>query len=115
LDRLWLVHGDSVDTTLECLERYVETARYYGHRRVLLIINYAQRVPLSPWLLRIGLGESQHIDLIMRGLKSLAMNHGIAVLAVAAADAEGLRRQRIQVENLWGRRRSNARRTCRSS
>jgi replicative DNA helicase len=102
LDRLWLVHGDSLDTTLEHLERYVETARYYGHRRVVLIVDYAQRVPLSPSLLHLGLGESQRIDLIMRSLKSLAINHGITVVAIAAADAEGLRRQRIHVENLWG-------------
>jgi replicative DNA helicase len=102
LDRLWLVHGDSVETTLEYLARYVETARHYGFRRVVLIVDYAQRVPLSPALMRLGLVESQRIDLIMRGLKSLAMNHGITVLAVTAADAEGLRRQRIHVENLWG-------------
>ena len=102
LDRLWLVHGDSLDTTLEHLERYVELARYYHYRRVVLIVDYAQRMPLSPSLMHVGLDESRRIDLIMRGLKSLAMTHGVPVLAVAAADAEGLRQQRIHVENLWG-------------
>jgi len=102
LDRLWLVHGDSLDTTLEHLERYVELARFYGYRRVVLVVDYAQRVPLSPSMLHVGLDEGQRIDRIMRGLKSLAMNHGVPVLAVAAADAEGLRQQRVHVENLWG-------------
>jgi hypothetical protein len=50
LDRLWLMPGDRLDTMLEYLERYVETARYYGHKRVVLIVDYAQRVPLSPAL-----------------------------------------------------------------
>ncbi len=30
------------------------------------------------------------------------MKFGVPVLAVAAADAEGLRQQRVHVENLWG-------------
>ena len=102
LDRLWLVHGDSLDTTFEHLERYVELARFYGYRRVVLVVDYAQRVPLGPSFLHMGLDEGQRIDLVMRGLKSLAMNHGVPVLAVAAADAEGLRQQRVHVENLWG-------------
>jgi len=64
LDRLWLAHVDSVDTTLEYLERYVETAPYYGYRRVVLIVDYARRVSLSPALMRLGLAESQRIDLM---------------------------------------------------
>jgi len=100
--RLWLVRGDGLDTTLEYLHEYVGMAQASGFRRVLLIVDYAQRVPLRPILAGMPLDEAQRIDLIMRGLKGLGLKLGIPVLAVAAADADSLRRQRVHVENLWG-------------
>jgi replicative DNA helicase len=101
LDRLWLVFGDSVETTIEYLEGYVRLARHYGFHRAVLIVDYAQRIPLSPLQAR-GLNVSERIEQVIRGLKSLALREQLPILAVAAADSEGLRRQRIHVENLWG-------------
>lgn len=101
LDRLWLVRGDGLETTDAWLGEYIRMARAYGYRRIVLFVDYAQRVPLRPtW--GFDLSESARIDLIMRALKGLAVTHGIPVVAVAAADAEGLRRQRIHVEDIWG-------------
>lgn len=102
LDRLWLVHGDGLETTLEYLNEYARMAERLGHRRVMLIVDYAQRVPIRPAFGYAEASEAQRIDRVMRGLKSLAIHLGIPVLAVAAADAEGLRQQRIHFENLWG-------------
>src|SRR5512143_14815 len=77
-----------------------------GFNRVALIVDYAQRVPLRPTLSMslggLALNELQRIDLVMRGLKGIAQQFGLPVLAVAAADAAGLRRQRIHFEDLWG-------------
>ena len=101
LRNLWLVRGDGLDTTLARLEDYVHMAFLLGFRRVVLIVDYAQRVPVRA--LEAGqLTEMQRIDLVMRGLKGIGLKLGVPVLAVAAADAEGLRKQRIHVENLWG-------------
>lgn len=106
LSRLWLVRGDGLETTDEKLAEYVRMAQMLGFHRAALIVDYAQRVPLRPALsLSLGglaLNEVQRIDLVMRGLKGIAQQFGIPVLAVAAADAEGLRRQRIHFEDLWG-------------
>jgi replicative DNA helicase len=103
MERLWLVRGDGIHTTLDRLERYVQMAESKGYRRIVLIVDYAQRVPFhSAGLSSLELTESQRIDLVMRGLKGIALNLQVPVIAVAAADAEGLRRQRIHVENLWG-------------
>lgn len=102
LDRLWLVHGDGLETTIDYLYEYVRMAQLMGHHRILLIVDYAQRVPIHPSFGRLELNEAQRIDLIMRGLKGIGLSLGIPVMAVAAADAEGLRQQRIHVENLWG-------------
>jgi replicative DNA helicase len=101
LDRLWLVRGDGLDTTDAWLGEYIRMARAYSHRRIVLFVDYAQRVPLRPtW--GFNLSESARIDLVMRALKGLAATYGIPIVAVAAADAEGLRRQRIHVEDIWG-------------
>lgn len=103
MEQLWLVKGDGIHTTLDRLERYVQMAEARGYRRIVLIVDYAQRIPFhSAGLSSIELTENQRIDLVMRGLKGLALNLQLPVIAVAAADAEGLRRQRIHVENLWG-------------
>ena len=77
-------------------------AQQMGFARVMLIVDYAQRVPLPPMIGGMELTEAQRIDLVMRGLKGIGMKLGVPILAVAAADAEGLRQQRIHVENLWG-------------
>ncbi len=102
LDRLWLVHGDGLETTLDYLHEYVRMAQWLGHSRLMLIVDYAQRIPIRPMFGYAEVSEAMRIDMVMRGLKSIAINLGIPVLAVAAADAEGLRQQRIHFENLWG-------------
>lgn len=100
--RLWLVRGDGLETTIHHLHEYVRMAQQMGFARVMLIVDYAQRVPLPPMIGGMELTEAQRIDLVMRGLKGIGMTLGVPILAVAAADAEGLRQQRIHVENLWG-------------
>jgi replicative DNA helicase len=102
LDRMWLVYGDGLETTIDYLYEYVRMAQRMGHHRVMLVVDYAQRVPIRPSVGYLELNETQRIDLIMRGLKGIAMSLGVPVLAVAAADADGLRQQRIHFENLWG-------------
>lgn len=102
LDRLWLITADSAHTTLDHLSQYIWVARHYGFSRILLVVDYAQRVPLSPALTRHGLSTEQQIDLVVRGLKALAMSQEIVVIAVAAADEAGIRQGRVHLENLWG-------------
>jgi len=100
--RLWLVQGDGLETTSHHLHEYVRMAQQLGFGRVMLIVDYAQRVPLPPTVGGVELTEAQRIDLVMRGLKGIGMKLGVPILAVAAADAEGLRQRRIHVEDLWG-------------
>ena len=102
LARLWLVRGDGLETTDDRLAEYIRMAQLLGFQRVVLIVDYAQRVPLRPRLNSGHLDELQRIDLVMRSLKNIAQQFGIPVVAVAAADADGLRQQRVHFENLWG-------------
>ncbi|MCC6191697.1 MAG: hypothetical protein IT318_21930 [Anaerolineales bacterium] len=100
--RLWLVAGDGLETTLPVLHEYVRMAQHLGFARVMLIVDYAQRVPLAPRADGAQLSELQRIDQVMRGLKGIAMKLGVPVMAVAAADEAALRRQRVRFEDLWG-------------
>lgn len=100
--RIWLVAGDGLETTLPVLHEYICMAQHLGFARVMLIVDYAQRVPLPPKVGVSVLSELQRIDLVMRGLKGIAMKLGIPVMAVAAADETALRRQRVHFEDLWG-------------
>jgi replicative DNA helicase len=101
-DRLWLIKGDGLFTTDDKIGQYIELARAYGRKRILVVVDYAQRVPIRPELLHAGLDESRRIDLVMRALKGYAMKYHIPIVGVAAADEEGIRRERVHFENLWG-------------
>lgn len=100
--RLWLIQGDGLETHDGAIEEYVRMAELEGAGRIVLYVDYAQRVPLRPLLGMPHVTTEERIDLTIRGLKNIACDHGIPVVAVAAADAEALRGQRVHVENLWG-------------
>lgn len=102
LDRLWLIKGDGLYTTDDKLGQYLDLARAYGWRRILLVVDYAQRVPIRADLAHLNLSESQRIDFIMRACKGFAMKYHIPIIGVAAADEEGIRKTRVHFENLWG-------------
>jgi replicative DNA helicase len=105
MDSYWhnllLVRGDGLCTHIEAIENYIELTRKHYAESFCLFIDYAQRVPVMP---RSGvhLDYLQRIDAVLRGLKSFAVKYHIPVVAVSAADMEGLRQGHIHIENLWG-------------
>ena len=98
---VWLIKGDPLYTTPEALEAYVKMAREEGHQRIVLFVDYVQRIPVSPQYGRL-LETMERIEYALRALKSMAMTYLIPVVGVSAADAEGLRQGRIHLENMWG-------------
>ncbi len=104
LQDLWLVTGDGLYTTLEALKQYLDFAFSYRDR-VVLILDYVQQVPVLSS--ERALVAEERIERVLKGLKALALSYTnearvLPVIAVAAADAEGLRRGRVHFENLWG-------------
>ncbi len=103
---IWLVMGDGVNTDLVSLSRYVALAiQHYNKSRVVLVIDYVQRVPVVD--VSRALETEERIERVLAGLKSIAMrttSQGavLSVVAVGAADDDGLRRGRVHLENLWG-------------
>jgi hypothetical protein len=102
LEGLWLVLGDGLKTTVDVLGLYVELALERGYRDVVLFVDYLQIVPVRPSLAGERYGDTQRISLVMKALKTTALRYHVPVVAVAAADEEALRQQRVHLENLWG-------------
>lgn len=102
LEGLWLVLGDGRKTTVDVLEAYVELAREQGYRDVVLFVDYLQIVPVRPSITGERYDDTQRINLVMKALKTISLKFHVPVVAVAAADEEALRQQRVHLENLWG-------------
>ena len=101
---IWLVTGHGVYTTVDAIGHYVDFAFSLADR-VVLIVDYVQEVPVIS--LERPLEANERIERALAGLKNLALNlknegRVLSVIAVAAADGEGLRRGRVHLENLWG-------------
>lgn len=98
-ERLALVKGHPFKTTLAVLDNYLSFLRASGERAVLFV-DYLQKIPL------IGLGTEltaeRQIRIVTEGLKNLAMEHGVPIVAVAASDSAGLKGGQVRFEDLWG-------------
>jgi replicative DNA helicase len=98
-ERLYLSKGHPVKTTLNVLDTYLARLRSQ-YATVVLFVDYLQKIPVfSPG---IELAPERQIRTVTEGLKNLALAHCVPIVAVAAADAEGLKGGRVRFENLWG-------------
>ena len=98
-ERLFIVKGHPVKTTLNVLDLYL-THLCNQFPTVVLFVDYLQKVPVfSPG---IELTPERQIRTVTEGLKNLALAHGVPIAAVAAADSQGLKGGRVRFEDLWG-------------
>jgi len=98
-ERLYLSKGHPVKTTLNVLDTYLARLRSQC-ATVVLFVDYLQKIPVySPG---IELTPERQIRTVTEGLKNLALAHCVPIVAVAAADAEGLKGERVRFEDLWG-------------
>lgn len=111
---VWLIHGDGNHTDVDAIEKYIElgeeylrersdiegTERNKGKRKVLFV-DYLQIVPVRPqhgiWLL----GE-ERVNYVVKALSNMATRHNMAVVSIAAADNEALKKGRVHIEDLAG-------------
>ncbi len=45
---VWLIKGDLLYTSPAAIEAYVKMAKEEGHRRIVLFVDYVQRIPVPP-------------------------------------------------------------------
>ncbi len=94
-DRLWLVAGSSSDTDLAALRAMV-AERHDG--QTALFVDYLQKVAVPV----AGLSEVDRISRIAAGLKEIALDQDVAVVAVVSGDAAALDTRRMRVHHLRG-------------
>ncbi len=98
-DRLLLHRSTGTTTTMEVIRETVETAREKTGQLPFIVVDYLQKVKVTnaPSL------EDDRISRIVEGLKDMAMELDVPVLAIVAADKEGMSTgKRMRTEHMRG-------------
>jgi replicative DNA helicase len=98
-DRLTLVKASGDYSTLDSVRGWVDDAITDGSHRVLLVVDYLQKIPVDAREVRPETEVTTHLT---QGLKELAMSRDIHVIAIAASDRPGLQAKRMRLSHLRG-------------
>jgi replicative DNA helicase len=98
-DRLHLAKASGDHTTLEEVRGWVEQVLATGAARVLVVIDYLQKIPVRRATLE---PETEVTTYLTQSLKEMAMALGVSVIAIAAADRQGLQARRMRLADLRG-------------
>ena len=94
-DRLVLVTGSGAHTDVNAIREL--TAAFDG-QPVALFVDYVQKVPVFPTVAR----EGERVGRVIEGLKQLALDQRLVVIAIAAADQAGLDARRLHLRHFRG-------------
>lgn len=94
---LYLMRGTATATTIDNLRALVE-ARQSDGRRLVLFVDYLQKVPVLPE----PADETEKVTRVVNGLKDIALACDIPVVSIVAADREGLKAKRLRNHHLRG-------------
>jgi replicative DNA helicase len=96
---LFLLRGSQTASTIDNIRRLVQQHRELsGDRRLLVIVDYLQKVPM---LSEPGT-ESEKVTFVVNGLKDIALSEEVPMVAIVAADKEGLKAARLRNFHLRG-------------
>ncbi len=96
---LFLLRGSHSATTAANLRTLIEAYRRDAPDRPLVVfVDYLQRVPVMP----DPASEAEKVTTVVAGLKDIALSLGVAVVAIVAADKEGLKAARLRNHHLRG-------------
>ncbi len=96
--RLFLVKASGRHSTLDRIaDAAVTLAR--TSPASLLVVDYLQKIPVDSAALE---PETEATTVLAQGLKDLALETGLRVMAIAALDHEGLRQKRMRLSDLRG-------------
>ncbi|HJT99812.1 MAG TPA: DnaB-like helicase C-terminal domain-containing protein [Actinomycetes bacterium] len=94
-ERLFLVKAGAM-TTVEAIGSLARACP--GEGPLVVIVDYLQKVSVFP----DPPSEEEQVRRSVEGLKELAMSQSVAAIAVVAADAEGVKAQRMRIHHLRG-------------
>ena len=95
---LFLMRGTATGSTIDNLRRLVAEQRGEDRHRLVLFVDYLQKVPVIPEPAE----ESEKVTRIVSGLKDIALSMEVPIVAIVAADREGLKAHRLRSHHLRG-------------
>ncbi|HYN69779.1 MAG TPA: DnaB-like helicase C-terminal domain-containing protein [Candidatus Eisenbacteria bacterium] len=98
-EHLFLMRGSATTSTVENLRALIEQhQRLAEGQRLVVVVDYLQKVPQIPERET----ESEKVTAVVHGLKDIALSQHVAVIAIVAADKEGLKAARLRNYHLRG-------------
>lgn len=99
LHKLYILKASPQKTTLPVIEAMVDHIQeQHPGAQLLLVVDYLQKINL-PYLTE---NEAEKVTIIVEGLKNIALSNECVVLAIVAADREGLKATRLHLRHLRG-------------
>ena len=98
-DRLIVMKASPAVTTLNGIREMTRQIVEATGGKLVLFLDYLQKIAIYP---ERAADENDKVTIIVEGLKDLAMTQNIPVVAIVAADREGLRSKRMHLYHLRG-------------
>jgi replicative DNA helicase len=96
---LFLMRGTQTASTVENMRRLVQLHKELSNgRQLLVIVDYLQKVPMFPE----PNTETEKVTVVVNGLKDIALAEQVGMIAIVAADKEGLKAARLRNHHLRG-------------
>jgi replicative DNA helicase len=96
---LFLLRGSQTASTIDNIRRLVRQHRELsGDRRLVVFVDYLQKVPQIPE----PENETEKVTYVVNGLKDIALAEDVPMVAIVAADKEGLKASRLRNYHLRG-------------
>ncbi len=96
---LFLMRGTQTASTVDNIRRLVQMHKdLSGGRQLVVFVDYLQKVPLIPE----PNTETEKVTVVVNGLKDIALAEQVAMIAIVAADKEGLKASRLRNHHLRG-------------
>ncbi len=96
---LFLMRGTQTASTVDNIRRLVQMHKdLSGGRQLLVVVDYLQKVPQIPE----PSTETEKVTVVVNGLKDIALAEQVGMIAIVAADKEGLKAARLRNHHLRG-------------
>jgi replicative DNA helicase len=96
---LFLLRGSQTASTIDNIRKLVQQHRALsGDRRLVVMVDYLQKVPQIPE----PENETEKVTYVVNGLKDIALAEDVPMVAIVAADKEGLKASRLRNYHLRG-------------
>jgi replicative DNA helicase len=98
-DGLFLLRGSQTASTVDNMRQLVQQHRQLsGDRALVVFVDYLQKVPVIPE----PPTETEKVTYVVNGLKDIALSEEVPLIAIVAADKEGLKASRLRNHHLRG-------------